>query len=1059
MPTLSEPGSPVIKVRAGKHPTFDRLVFDWDSAVDYGISRDGDRVVIRFSKPGQADLASVRFMELTFGDTVRNVGGANGLAVQMDVPAGSEVRDFRLDGKVVLDIIRSDAEKLPPDTATRVTSAETPAQRTSPPPRQAAATPAPAASTQPPVPTIRLANPPPVPGERPEPPVIPETTDPRENVAAGTEAEDAQAAAEDHSAATLDLAQPAEQAAPAPGATGSVDLIVVAPPSDDPQATDENGLDPSVTAIRIDPNVPTAAVAFVRSDALWIAFGLPNLDVAPLVEGPAAGQLRRADIYALDGGTAYRFPLPPGLYPRMGRDGRVWEVELAPVVTPAPSARIDIEGTDISAGKRLNVSINVAATVLELVDPTIGDRLLLIPALESGQAVREGRRLPQLEILPAVQGMVIRPLVSDLEVDAGTETVKLYAPGGLLLNADRRALLAAASSTPETANSARLFDLEVWQRGPLATFEKNRTTLEAQIAALEDADKSVSILDLARLNFSHGFGAEAEGLVQLATEFDPELADKPEVVALRGAAEALRGAGPDALADLSIDALSIHPEAALWRGVALARQGRWVEAGKEFSRSGDIVLSYPNGLYLEISTLMSEALLVVDEVNAAEALVNELERRGQKARVNLDAINYLRGDINMRRGLVDEGQALWRQVADAGSDQLYRVKAKYGLIEAGLARGDMPKKDAVEELEKLRFAWRGDTLELAMLRRLGTLYLDTEQYFAGFDLLRRAAGYFPGSQQSEVLTSDMAQAFRQLFVDGEADKLSPIQAYALFDEFRELNPIGVTGDKVIQRLAERLISVDLLGEAGEILQQQVEFRVTGPEKARLGARLAGVRLLDDMPELALEALDLSEVPENLDPALVQERMLLRARAYQEQGEPEQALAVIAGLNTLQADRLRADIGWRSGNWKVAGRALFGLLDAPPPEGQVPTQEQSQLIMNTAVALSLASDQPGLNRLRDTYNDAMALTPLADSFRLVTRPLTGTLLADMDTLQQQMQEVDLFGEFLNSYRNIQDGSISGADGTMNSITQTPESAPAAAVEAQPADNQTAELPKQ
>ena len=1016
---------PDITVRAGRHPTFERLVFDWESNVGYVLERQGNQLNIRFNQQADADLSSVAFQRLTFSNSVRASNTDQGLVFSLLIDPGVEIRDFRLDTKVVVDVLGNtlvtEAVAQPP------ADLDVPVQ---PPVAQVPATPEPVQETAGVVPA---AQPPVPPVQGDAVPGAPVGADPAQPLVA-------------------DPAQPLLDQVPVPDnvdltpVTDSVDLVVVpadaaaiTPGIEADGAITQDTLGDNVTNIRIDPNNPAAVVVFTRANYLWVAFGLPNLRVSPLIQGPAATQVRRADVIALEGGTAYRFPLPPGLHPRVTRDGRVWNIALSSTVTPAPTARIEIEGTDVSAGKRLSIALDVAGTTLELIDPSIGDRLILIPALEPGRAVREARRLPQLSFIPAVQGIVIRPLTNALAVRPGTETVKVEAPGGLLLSADREALLKAAAQSPGTIEGLRLFDLSLWRRGERDLFHDNKTALQLVIAREPANTRSIAYLDLARLYFAHGFGAEAQGLVELAIETSPDLAEQPEIRALRGAARALEGGGIAALDDLEIQALEIQPEAALWRGVALSRLGRWVEAGQQFVRSGDTLLAYPDELYAEIAVIMAEALLVIDETNAAEALLDELDRRGATTRINRPALNYLRGDLALRQGDPEDGRRLWELVANSRSDQLYRVKAQYGLVELGLGNGSMTQEEALQRLEKLRFAWRGDTLELAILRRLGTLYLDTGDFFAGFELLRRAAGYFPGSTQAQQLTGDLAQAFRRLYVDGEAASMSPIEAYALFDEFRELNPIGETGDQVIKVLAERLIEVDLLTEAGELLQQQVEFRAQGREKARLGARLAAVRLLDNLPELALEALSLSQVDDSIPADLAEGRALLEARAHQNLGDPDQALAVISGLDSRESDRLRADIGQRFGRWALAGRALVNLLDPPPVDNTPPSSRQIQLIMNAAVALSLANEQPGLNRLRETYGDAMALTPLADSFRLVTRELSTSLLADLDTLQNQMQEVDLFSDFLDSYRRIQDEAadepLPASDAGTNNGAQT------------------------
>ena len=103
----------------------------------------------------------------------------------------------------------------------------------------------------------------------------------------------------------------------------------------------------------------------------------------------------------------------------------------------------------------------------------------------------------------------------------------------------------------------------------------------------------------------------------------------------------------------------------------------------------------------------------------------------------------------------------------------------------------------------------------------------------------------------------MQSVFEDLFIGGAADELSALQAIALFNEFRELTPAGDEGDDMIRKLAERLVSVDLLEQAAALLIHQVEFRVDGETKAEVGANLAVIRLLDRRPEAALEALDFS----------------------------------------------------------------------------------------------------------------------------------------------------------------------------------------------------------
>ena len=54
----------------------------------------------------------------------------------------------------------------------------------------------------------------------------------------------------------------------------------------------------------------------------------------------------------------------------------------------------------------------------------------------------------------------------------------------------------------------------------------------------------------------------------------------------------------------------------------------------------------------------------------------------------------------------------------------------------------------------------------------------------------------------------------------------------MFYEFRELTPIGRRGDEMIRRLADRLVAVDLLDQASELLQYQIDQRLEGARARR-----------------------------------------------------------------------------------------------------------------------------------------------------------------------------------------------------------------------------------
>ena len=97
--------------------------------------------------------------------------------------------------------------------------------------------------------------------------------------------------------------------------------------------------------------------------------------------------------------------------------------------------------------------------------------------------------------------------------------------------------------------------------------------------------------------------------------------------------------------------------------------------------------------------------------------------------------------------------------------------------------------------------------------------------------------------------SNQAQnQFEALFLNGEADKLPPVDALALFYDFRDLTPPGTDGDRMIRNLAGRLVKVDLLAQAAELLKYQIDNRLNGAAKSAVAADLAIIDIANRAPQ-------------------------------------------------------------------------------------------------------------------------------------------------------------------------------------------------------------------
>jgi hypothetical protein len=187
---------------------------------------------------------------------------------------------------------------------------------------------------------------------------------------------------------------------------------------------------------------------------------------------------------------------------------------------------------------------------------------------------------------------------------------------------------------------------------------------------------------------------------------------------------------------------------------------------------------------------------------------------------------------------------------------------------------------------------------------------------------------------------------------------------------------------MIRRMADRLVAVDLLGPAADLLKYQIDKRLDGVARAQVAARLAAIYLMDKRPELALEELRQTGIA-GLPNPVIHARMLLEARALAGLKRWQDGLDLIALDQAPDTARLRAEIYWESGNWALAGGEAERALGDSWTGARPLSDEERQQALRAAVAYSLANDEAGLDRLRDHFSQKMAQSPDANAFKVLS----------------------------------------------------------------------------
>jgi tetratricopeptide (TPR) repeat protein len=412
---------------------------------------------------------------------------------------------------------------------------------------------------------------------------------------------------------------------------------------------------------------------------------------------------------------------------------------------------------------------------------------------------------------------------------------------------------------------------------------------------------------------------------------------------------------------------------------------------------------------LVVADAMRASLEVRDYPGAAKR-ANDLDVIGIPPEMK-PAISVLRGRLAEALGHDKDALDEYRKAIDS-PDRAAAARAKLSEIALLQRRDEISQADLLKELETLSVSWRGDGIEVKTLQLLEHIYAETGRYAEAFAAARTATRLQPNSEASRALQDEASALFAQLFLGPKGDDLPPVDALGMFYEYRELTPIGRRGDEMIRRLADRLVAVDLLDQASELLQYQIDKRLEGAARAQVAARLAMVYLTSRKPDRAISALRTTRISD-LSGELRQQRLLLEARAQSDIGRHDLALDIISNIQGREAIRLRSDIYWASRRWREASEQIeLYYADRWRDFKPLNSLEKGDVI-RAVVGYALAEDAIGLVRFREKYAPLMSGEADRAVFETASKPATGdnaefaeiaTLAAGVDTLDGFLREM-------------------------------------------------------
>lgn len=749
----------------------------------------------------------------------------------------------------------------------------------------------------------------------------------------------------------------------------------------------------------------TPAAVFVRNGVLWLVFDTDTkVDIDP-IRDDQSGIIRSVSVSHNDG-LVLRLRLDRPRLSSVAAAGSGWAVTIGDEVV-SPSAPIMVRRSMVGPSHAsLVIPFEGAGRLHRLTDPEAEDTLLVVTASAPVRGILDPHHFVQLDALASSQGIVIRPLADDIVIQLEPDRVVIGRPDGLTLSPQSVARRHAGVAT------GSVFDMTEWKRDRKGNFFHEESRLFSEAADAPTKEKFAIHVRIGRFFIARGMYPEAAGALGLALSAQHAKDETPVTYVLLGIAHIMSFRPAAGLKDLAQPNIGDRHDAPLWRAVAHAEQHKWVRAHDGFRRSQMSIGTLPIELQRFVLLRSARSALEVGDYESAANQLNDFETIGTTPLLQ-PAIDVLRGRVAEKLGRTGDALADFR-VAMKSDNRQAATQARLQTVVVRVHAGDIKPKVAIAELETISVIWRGDDTEIKALQLLARLYTKQGRLRDALDVMRQAMKSDSNSNLAQSIQDEAASTFESLFLSPKAKALPAIDALSLFYQFRDLTPMGRRGDEMIRRLAERLVSVDLLDQAAELLQHQVDHRLHGAARAQVAARLATIYLMNHKPERALKVLRSTHFS-GLATTLRNRRLLLEARALSELNRPDIALEIIADIPGGTAQRLRADVLWRAHRWRQAAVQFERLLGNRWRSWKPLDATERVQVLRAAIGYALASDSLDLGRLRSRYSAKMLGGPDSHAFQVVSAPI-GVGSAEFRSVASSVGSTDTLDDFLKDLRD-------------------------------------------
>jgi len=661
-------------------------------------------------------------------------------------------------------------------------------------------------------------------------------------------------------------------------------------------------------------NDHSKVAAFFRDKYIWIVF-----DQKKMFSFKEGGIFSRFEVVPSETGTVMRMRVNPEFtQAKSEKTNSGWDIKVSELEDKNWQAQNVVSPEPLVSEEGFLIRGNFANNeVISFEDPDLGDVISVVPVVTGGIRVATQMDSVEFSLLKSIQGIAVVLYSDDVMVEKGEEALKVVSDTAL----PEEVLVESNVLLTNIEEYIKLPTILPYLDKNLEIFDCNerKSLLISEASAAKD--KFVAFeknLKLAKFFFMHGWYQESLDSLLIAKKYAyKEFQDSLQarfLAAVNNTMIGNLGAAKEEYDDLlEYNDIKRIAEINLWNNYNEFSIGSVPDSIGFIDNLSKTISLYSDDKYWPLAFAETELALLANDLKSVERIFREVRTPPEGYYAN--SLKFYRASYYKKKNQLNLAKQYYRDLTYQDLDMFNKVRAEFELVKIRVAEEEISISEAIKALEGLRYSWRGDQLEYEILMQLANYYRENKDIMSALRAYQYIQLAFNNKVSNFYITSEMARMFNDVFLPGGlGEEMDDFTVVALFYEFKELNPIGEQGDDVILTIAQRLVRLDLLANASDLLRHQINYRLKGEKRVVNADNLAIILMMDKKPHEAIFILDDTD-KDNFNFNEHQYRVRLRSKALIQMEKYQEALNYIKDDMSEDAEIIRREAIFQAKNWK------------------------------------------------------------------------------------------------------------------------------------------------